>query len=233
MTICCGSGSADPCLWLMDPGSCYFRHWPSWCQQKTNFLTQFFLLFEGAFTLFFKDKKSQNSTGRIQGFSYYFCMMIEGSGSGSIPLTSGSGSGRPKNTWIRIRRSALRYKTVSAFRIRIETMRIHNTGIEIRQAVVWFGSSPNPSPVCKLYQRRTRRLKKRDSQLKREGWGRSQIKWPRESMVRYKSLLVVVGCRTKWLYQQLPSTPQLWFSSMGSEIQVYAISSYMSALLCK
>jgi hypothetical protein len=50
-------------------------------------------------------KKSQNR--RIQGFSYYLCMMIEGSGSragsGSIPLTSGSGSrsGRPKNTWIR------------------------------------------------------------------------------------------------------------------------------------
>ncbi len=43
-----GSGSADPCLWLMDPdpgyGSCYFRHWPSRCQQKTKFLTQFFLL---------------------------------------------------------------------------------------------------------------------------------------------------------------------------------------------
>jgi hypothetical protein len=35
--------------------------------------------------------------------SYYFCRMIEGSGSraGSIPLTSGSGSGRPKNMWIR------------------------------------------------------------------------------------------------------------------------------------
>jgi hypothetical protein len=28
-------------------------------------------------------------------------MMIEGSGSGSIPLTSESGSGRPKNMWIR------------------------------------------------------------------------------------------------------------------------------------
>jgi hypothetical protein len=27
-------------------------------------------------------------------------MMIEGSGAGSIPLTSGSGSGRPKNMWI-------------------------------------------------------------------------------------------------------------------------------------
>ncbi len=53
-----GSGSADPCLWLME---------------------------------------SQNS--RNQGFSYYFCMMIEGSG--SIPLTSRSGSRRPKNMWIR------------------------------------------------------------------------------------------------------------------------------------
>jgi hypothetical protein len=48
-------------------------------------------------------KESQNSTN--QGFSYYFCMIIEGSGSGSIPLTSGYGSGswRPKNMWIRIR----------------------------------------------------------------------------------------------------------------------------------
>jgi hypothetical protein len=62
-----------------------------------------------------------------EGFSYYFCMMIEGSGSragsgsgsragsgsGSIPLTSGSGSGRPKNTWIRW--------------IRIRWIRIRNT----------------------------------------------------------------------------------------------------------
>ena len=42
----------DPCLWLMDSdpdpdpvsGSWYFRHWPTRCQQKTNFLTKFFLL---------------------------------------------------------------------------------------------------------------------------------------------------------------------------------------------
>ncbi len=35
-------------------------------------------------------------------FSNYFCLMIEGSGPGSIPLTSGSGFGseRPKNMWI-------------------------------------------------------------------------------------------------------------------------------------
>jgi hypothetical protein len=44
-----------------------------------------------------RQEESQNS--RIQKFSYYFCRMIEGSGSragsgsGSIPLTSGSGSG--------------------------------------------------------------------------------------------------------------------------------------------
>ncbi len=43
---------------------------------------------------------SQNSIN--QGFSYYNCLMIEGSGSGSragsesIPLTNGSGSGMPK-----------------------------------------------------------------------------------------------------------------------------------------
>jgi hypothetical protein len=54
-------------------------------------------------------KESQNS--RNQGFSYFFCIIIEGSGSRagsgseSKPLTSESGSGswRPKNTWIRIR----------------------------------------------------------------------------------------------------------------------------------
>ncbi len=42
---------------------------------------------------------SQNS--RNQGFSFYFRLMIEGSGAGSIPLTSGWLSGRPKNMWIR------------------------------------------------------------------------------------------------------------------------------------
>jgi hypothetical protein len=60
-------------------------------------------------------KESQNR--RNQGFSYYFCMNIEGSGaesgSGPIPLTSGSGSGRPKNMWIRcIRIRNTAYKTV-------------------------------------------------------------------------------------------------------------------------
>ncbi len=111
MTFWCGSGSgsADPCLWLMDPdpvsgsGSCYFRHRPLRCQQKNNFFKTLFSVY-----YFLKvhlhhlskiksQKDLQNS--RNQGFSYYFCMMIEGSG--SIPLTNGSGSGRPENMWIR------------------------------------------------------------------------------------------------------------------------------------
>ncbi len=46
-------------------------------------------------------KKSQNS--RNQVFSYFFCLTTEGAGSGSVPLNNGSGSGRPKNLWIRIR----------------------------------------------------------------------------------------------------------------------------------
>ncbi len=66
------------------------------------------ITFEATFTSFFKDKKSQESqNSRNQRFSYYFCLLIEGSGagsgsvprtngSGSVPRTNGSGSGRPK-----------------------------------------------------------------------------------------------------------------------------------------
>ncbi len=69
-------------------------------------------------------KESQNC--RIQDFSYYFCMMIEGSG--SIPLTSESesGSGKQKNTWI----------WWIWIRIRI---RIRNTGLSLYlEARIWI-----------------------------------------------------------------------------------------------
>jgi hypothetical protein len=68
-----------------------------------NYLFFIFLLitFEGTFTSFFKDKKSKRShkTVIIKGFLTVLLddrRMIEGSGSGSTPLTNGSGSGRPK-----------------------------------------------------------------------------------------------------------------------------------------
>jgi hypothetical protein len=43
-------------------------------------------LFEGTFTLFFKDKKSERShkAVEIKVFFYYFCFLIEGSGSGTL-----------------------------------------------------------------------------------------------------------------------------------------------------
>jgi hypothetical protein len=61
---------------------------------------QFFclLLFEGTFTSFFKDKKFKRSQKTV-GIKVFllFCLMIEGSGSGSKHYESGW----PKNMWIR------------------------------------------------------------------------------------------------------------------------------------
>jgi hypothetical protein len=81
MTFWCGSGSGSGKLFCL-------------------------LLFEGTFTSFVKDKKSNRShktVGIKVFFYYYFCLLIVGSGSGagSIPLNNGSGSRRPKNMWIR------------------------------------------------------------------------------------------------------------------------------------
>jgi hypothetical protein len=95
-------------------GSCYFHHWPSRCQQKlifnTIFSAYYFLKVHLHHFLKIKSRK-ESQDSRNQGFSYYFCMIIEGSGFGSKPLTSGSESGswRPKNIWIqwiRIRNTA-------------------------------------------------------------------------------------------------------------------------------
>ncbi len=102
-----GSGSSDPCFWLMDPDPdpAIFV-----IDLQDNSKKLIFNTIISAYKVhlhhFSKIKSQEESQHRRnQGFSYYFCMMIEGSGagSGSIPLTSGSGSGsgRPKNMWIR------------------------------------------------------------------------------------------------------------------------------------
>jgi hypothetical protein len=88
----------------MDPDPAIFAL--TFKMPKKNDLKKFFclLLFEGTFTSFFKDKKIERShkNSKNQGRSYYFLdnrRVIEGSG--YTPLTNGSGSGRPKNMWIR------------------------------------------------------------------------------------------------------------------------------------
>ncbi len=96
-------------------GSFYFHHWPSRCHQKTNFKKSFsaYYFLKVLFTSFFKKVKKKSQNSRNQDFSYYFCLMIEG-----------SGSRRPKNTWIRW--------------IRI---RIRNTGFQRdRRGEGWLGS---------------------------------------------------------------------------------------------
>jgi hypothetical protein len=79
---------------------------------KTIFSAYYFLKVHlHHFSKIKSQKESQNSGN--QGFSYFFCMVVEGSGSGSIPLTNGSGSGMPKKMWIRIRnRNTARRNTV-------------------------------------------------------------------------------------------------------------------------
>jgi hypothetical protein len=82
---------------------------------KKSFSAYYFLkVFLHNFSKVKSQKEVKNS--RNQGFSYYFCLMIEGSrsesgaGSGSISLTNGSGSKRPKNTWIRWIRIRIRIR---------------------------------------------------------------------------------------------------------------------------
>jgi hypothetical protein len=54
------------------------------------------LLFEGTFTSFSKEVGHKEVTKhRNKRFSYYFCLMMEGSGSGSVPLNDPD-SGDPK-----------------------------------------------------------------------------------------------------------------------------------------
>ncbi len=97
MTFWGGSGSADPCLWLMDPDPAIFVTDLQDASKKfifnTIFSAYYFLKVHLHHFSKIKSKKgSQNC--RNQCFSYYFCMMIEGSGSwsragtGSLPNRS-------------------------------------------------------------------------------------------------------------------------------------------------
>ncbi len=77
-----GSGSSDPCFWLMDPDPAIFVIDLQDDSKK--------LIFNTIFSAYYFLQVHLHHFSRNQGFSYYFCMMTEG-------------SGRPKNMWIRIR----------------------------------------------------------------------------------------------------------------------------------
>ncbi len=92
----------------MDPDPSFFIIDLQDANKKTNFFKKFpaYYYLKVHLHNFLKvksQKKSQNSIN--QGFSYYFCLIIEGSG--SIPLTNRSGW--PKNMWIRIRNTETIY----------------------------------------------------------------------------------------------------------------------------
>ncbi len=105
-------------LWLMDPDPAIFV---SDLQFKTSTTKKNFKLF--LLITFWRYKKviKKSQSSRNQCFSYYFCLMIEGSGSESLSLNNGSGSGRLKNIWIlRIRicntvEKRIRFKKASRF----------------------------------------------------------------------------------------------------------------------
>ncbi len=87
-------------------GSCYFRHCPTRCQQKTNFLTQFFLLVRYSLKVhlhYFSKIKSQKGSQNSWIQDFFLLFLHDDRRIRSIPLTSGSEPGRPKNMWIRIR----------------------------------------------------------------------------------------------------------------------------------
>ncbi len=97
----------DPAIFVTDSQDVFFP----------EFFCLLPVLYEGTFTSFSKVKIHKEVTNhRNQCSSYYFCLMIEGSGagSGSVSLTIGSGSVRPNNIWIlririRIRNTAFHH----------------------------------------------------------------------------------------------------------------------------
>ncbi len=82
-----------------ESGSCFFRQWLTSCKQKIIFFKVCLLVtFWRYFTSAFREKIQKKSTDRInQGFSSFFCLWMEGSGSGSIQLMTDPDPGGPKS----------------------------------------------------------------------------------------------------------------------------------------
>ncbi len=109
-----GSGSADlyGTHWLMDPDPATFVSDLQDVNKNLVFFLIFLLLtFWRYITSFFKVENREVTNSRNQCFFYYFCLMIEGSGSGRL------------NIWI--------------LRIRIRNTGIKGARSKKRRAIMW------------------------------------------------------------------------------------------------
>ncbi len=114
-------------------GSCYFRQWKTFkMATKNNVFFHFCYYFLKLHFHFINIKSHQEviNCGN-QGFSYYFCLTIEG----FVPCTNGSGSGRPKN--IRVRRIRIRHNGwIGKILLHEETER--NGGKKCSSTIIFF-----------------------------------------------------------------------------------------------
>ncbi len=110
MTFCCGSGSANLCLWLMNPdtgsGSRSFFHRPSRWQQKTNLNKVFLLInfWRYIYIMFLKIKSPKEVTKQQESRFFLLFLLAD--------KTIRSRSWRPKNMWIRWIRIRIRIQNI-------------------------------------------------------------------------------------------------------------------------
>ncbi len=190
-------------------GSCYFCQWPSRCQLKTNLKKSFsayYFLKEHLhhFSKIKNQKVSQNSRNR--GFSYYFGLMIEGSGtiplisgsgSGSIHLIRGSGSGsrRPKN--ILIRRIRIRNTACHSYHLSPFT-------VDWASISCWWASIPI-GEVCNVWPQEG------EQRVHPGGWGpRLDLHWQvshppfflkLQPLENYAKIVIIGDYYGKYLYE--------------------------------
>ncbi len=98
-----GSGSADPCLWLLDSGPAIFVIDLPKMSTKNKFFKKFLLITVWRYmNIIFKDKKSKRSHKSV-GFKVFLTFFAWWYKDPDPYLTEGSGSGSrmPQNMWIR------------------------------------------------------------------------------------------------------------------------------------
>ncbi len=112
-----GSGSADPCLWLMDPDPAFFVIDLQDASKKLIFNTIFFclLLFKGKFTSFFKIKCQKES--QIKVFLTIFAWWYKDPDPDPYIWLVDPDPGGPKNMWIRWIRIWIRNTALLAQRL--------------------------------------------------------------------------------------------------------------------